>query len=530
MAQLLFFRGDDRLIEYRLQPGRTSIGRADSCDVAIPGDAVSRTHCFITWRGEKLEIIDRSRHGITVDGQKLERGPLQDGSEIGVGPYRVVVKMAADAAPPTAEAIPDRGYEVVVDAGMETMVVENAYLVVDSGPDEGSRKVLKKSRMSVGRRMSDVRFGDPSVVEEHCYLRVSRGRVMVEPGQGAIYVDGQRVRSITPLYADETLFIGNNVVRVERAQDEEVPFAKTFGEMVGECKMMLSVFGVLRRISAHHFPVLITGESGTGKELAAAGIHEHSMRAAGPFVPVNCGAIASTLFESELFGHEKGAFTDASAQKDGAFHAADGGTLFLDEIGELPEAAQAKLLRALESGEVRRVGGTDVQYPDVRVVAATNRDLADDVREGRFREDLFFRLNVLSVELPALRERPSDLPLLCALLCRTLHPEAHVTEEAIGVLGKHSWPGNVRELRNVLTRAYVMNGHRIDAKTLQFHAIDSNPMGTAIELGKGTLKDAEKGYIQSVLDKHNANRSAAARELGIARSTLHYKMKKLGIR
>jgi transcriptional regulator with PAS, ATPase and Fis domain len=300
--------------------------------------------------------------------------------------------------------------------------------------------------------------------------------------------------------------------------------------MVGECKMMLSVFGVLRRISAHHFPVLITGESGTGKELAAAGIHEHSMRASGPFVPVNCGAIAATLFESELFGHEKGAFTDASAQKDGAFHAADGGTLFLDEIGELPEAAQAKLLRALESGEVRRVGGTEVQYPDVRVVAATNRDLAADVREGRFREDLFFRLNVLSVELPALRERPSDLPLLCALLCRTLHPEAHVTEEAIGVLGKHSWPGNVRELRNVLTRAYVMNGHRIDAKTLQFHAIDSNPMGTAIELGKGTLKDAEKGYIQSVLDKHNANRSAAARELGIARSTLHYKMKKLGIR
>ena len=200
------------------------------------------------------------------------------------------------------------------------------------------------------------------------------------------------------------------------------------------------------------------------------------------------------------------------------------------EIGELPEPAQAKLLRALESGEVRRVGGNEVQYPDVRVVAATNLDLAEEVREGRFREDLFFRLNVLNVELPSLRERPSDLPILCGLLCRPLHPEAHVTEEAIAVLAKHAWPGNVRELRNVLTRAYVMSGPRIDARTLQFHAIESNPMSTAAPIGKGTLKDAEKGYIQSVLDKHNANRSAAARELGIARSTLHYKMKKLGIR
>ena len=530
MAQLLFYRGEEKLIEYRLQPGRTSIGRADTCDVAIPGEAVSRTHCFIIWRGEKVEIVDRSRHGVTVDGRAVKRGELHDGAEMGLGPYRMVLRMTSDLALPTAEAIPERGYEMVVDAGADTLVIEHACLVVDSGPDEGSRKVLKKSRMSVGRRMSDVRFGDLSIVEDHCFLRVSRGRVMVEPGKGATYVDGQRVRSITPLYADETLSIGKNIIRVERDRDEEVPFAKSFGAMVGECKMMLSVFGVLRRISAHHFPVLITGESGTGKELAAAGIHEHSMRATGPFVPVNCGAIAPTLFESELFGHEKGAFTDASSQKDGAFHAADGGTLFLDEIGELPEPAQAKLLRALESGEVRRVGGNAVQYPDVRVVAATNRDLAEEVREGRFREDLFFRLNVLNVELPSLRERPSDLPILCRLLCRPLHPEAHVTEEAIGVLAKHAWPGNVRELRNVLTRAFVMNGPRIDARTLQFHAIESNPMAPATSIGKGTLKDAEKGYIQSILDKHNANRSAAARELGIARSTLHYKMKKLGIR
>ena len=202
----------------------------------------------------------------------------------------------------------------------------------------------------------------------------------------------------------------------------------------------------------------------------------------------------------------------------------------MDEVGELPEASQAKLLRALESGEIRRVGSADVEYPDVRVVAATNRDLAAAVREGRFREDLFFRLNVLSVELPSLRERPSDLPMLSAILCRNLHPEAHVTDNAMETLSAHRWPGNVRELRNVLTRAYVMGGPRIDKKSLQFHAIDANPMATAGPPSRGTLKDAEKGYIQSVLDKHDGNRSAAARELGLARSTLHYKMKKLCIR
>ncbi len=530
MAQLLFYRGEEKLIEYRLQPGRTSIGRADSCDVAVPGESVSRTHCFVVWRGDNIEVIDRSRHGLTVDGQTVTRCTIQDGAELGLGPYRIVLRMQSDRALPTAEVSTDRDFEVVVGAGADTMVVESSYVVVDVGPDAGSRKILKKSRMSIGRRTSDIRFGDLSVVENHCFLRVSRGRVMVEPGQGAVFLDGDRVRTITPLYADDTLSIGKNQVRVERSLKEEIPYAKTFGKMVGECKMMLSVFGVLRRMSAHHFPILITGESGTGKELAAAGIHEHSQRASGPFVPVNCGAIASTLFESELFGHEKGAFTDASARKEGAFQNADGGTLFLDEVGELPEEAQVKLLRALESGEVRRVGGSEVEYPDVRVVAATNRHLAEEVRQGRFREDLFFRLNVLAVELPALRERPSDLNILCQLLCRSLHPEAHVTEEAMVVLAKHSWPGNVRELRNVLTRAYVLGGPRIDSRSLKFHSIDGNPMGSSLNPGSGTLKDAEKGYIQAVLDRHNANRSAAARELGIARSTLHYKMKKLGIR
>ncbi|MEC9390634.1 MAG: sigma 54-interacting transcriptional regulator [Myxococcota bacterium] len=530
MANLLFYRGEEKLLEYRLQSNRTSIGRADTCDVALPGDAISRTHCFVVQRDGACEVIDRSRHGIVVDGKPTKRAPLTDGSEIGLGGFRIVYRATVDVAGPTAETVSDRGHEVVMDAGADRLVVERACLVVFKGPDEGSRKVLKKSRMSLGRRESDLRFADASIVEEHCHVRVSRGRVMVEPGRGAAYIDGERVRAITPLYADETLAVGNNVLRVERSQDEEVPFAKTFGEMVGESKRMLTAFGILRRMAAHHYPVLITGESGTGKELAARGIHDHGMRAAAPFVAINCGAIAPTLFESELFGHEKGAFTDASARKHGAFHEADGGTLFLDEVGELPEAAQAKLLRALESGEVRRVGSTTAEYPDVRVLAATNRDLTEAVRSGRFREDLFFRLHVLSVELPPLRDRTEDLRLLSEIVCRSLHPEAHVTDDAVEVLCRHSWPGNVRELRNVLTRAYVMRGPRIGPSALQFHSVGTAAAASGRPIAAGTLRDAERAYIQRILEKHQNNRSAAARELGLARSTLHYKMNKLGIR
>ena len=186
-----------------------------------------------------------------------------------------------------------------MDADNSAVVVERIVLAVESGPDEGSRKVLKKSRMSVGRRLSDIRFSDASITEDHCYVRVALGRVMVEPGKGAVYIEGERVRAITPLYADETLRLGSNVLRIERDLDEEIPFAKTFGAMVGECKMMLSVFGVLRRMAAHHYPVLITGESGTGKELAPSS----PACAPGPFVAVN-RAIQGDLFESELFGHE----------------------------------------------------------------------------------------------------------------------------------------------------------------------------------------------------------------------------------
>ena len=274
--------------------------------------------------------------------------------------------------------------------------------------------------------------------------------------------------------------------------------------------------------------MLLTGESGTGKELAARGLHTESPRQTGPFVAVNCGAITETLFESEIFGHEKGAFTGASSRRDGAFHAAHGGTLFLDEVGELSQASQAKLLRVLETGEVRRVGSTSVSHPSVRVVSATNRDLEKAVLAGEFRQDLFFRLAVLVIRLPSLRERLEDLPAICQALASKLSTRVRVTPEAHQKLTRHTWPGNVRELRNVLTRAVVLHGPTIGAEGIRFSpwVFDGDQPATpgTGERSRDALKVAEIRVLQDALRRHKGNRSAVARELGLARSTLHYKL------
>lgn len=522
MAHLRFFRGTELLLDYRLQQGQTSVGRSDACDVSLPGDTISRTHCVFRLDGQSLVAVDRSRHGTLREGAALERGALQDGDVLEMGPYRVEVNLGARTPLPTAPRVAAAEHEDVVAVG-EDIAYDRAVLDVVAGPDQGRRLSWNQSRVSLGAAGSQVVLHGEGVVPEHCFVRVTRGRLLVEPGQGAVFLGGARVREITPVYVDEELRLGEVRVRVDRERTVERVSAGRFGEMVADSPAMHTVFGVLRRVAAHHFPVLVVGESGTGKELAARGIHEASPRADGPFVAVNCGAISRQLFESELFGHERGAFTGADRRKDGAFHRAAGGTLFLDEVGELPEAAQVKLLRTLESGEVRRVGGAEVAFPDTRVVAATNRDLSQMVSGGGFRGDLFFRLAVLMVRLPGLHERLEDLPVLARSLAARLHPEATVTPDALAVLAQHDWPGNVRELRNVLTRAYVMHGARIDADGLAFHALGASSAPPP------TFDQAEKQYIQSVLARHGDNRSAAARELGIARSTLLYKIKKLGI-
>ena len=534
MAQLHYFRGKERLTTFNLRGKRVVVGRSDACDVVVPGDAISRRHALLMRDGSSWILSSQGRHGTLVNGRALKGTvTLKDGDELQLHPFRLVFDssntQASNAKTSTQAAVAP---SVRLVACEEKLVLEQVVCEVVEGPDAGRRIPLTQRSHTIGGPGSDHVLEDTSLRPRHLRIILRHGRPMLRDPAGPVIVDGVRVSHGTlPLYPGEPIRLGDTVVVVGTQMSHESARADSLGEMVGQSDSMQHLFGVLRRIAAFPAPVLIQGESGTGKELAARGVHGSSSRADGPFVAVNCGAITQQLFESELFGHEKGAFTGADSRRDGAFHEADGGTLFLDEIGELPQAAQAKLLRALESGEVRRVGSAKVEYPEVRIVAATNRDLQVEVDQGRFRADLYYRLAVLAVRITPLRERPEDLKPLAEALCRRLGRDVKLTPAALDLLRGHRFPGNVRELKNVLTRAYVLGGPVIRPESVSFSPWSFEGAGTTDSAPSNlTLaKRSERDLIVSVLARHDNNRSAAARELGYARSTLLYKMAKLGI-
>jgi DNA-binding NtrC family response regulator len=314
--------------------------------------------------------------------------------------------------------------------------------------------------------------------------------------------------------------------------------------LIGDTPVMQQVRRLVETIAPTDATVMILGETGTGKELIARNLHDKSRRSDRAFIPVNCGALPENLVESELFGHRKGAFTGADANRKGLFEVANGGTLFLDEVGELDKSVQVKLLRFLESGEIRRVGENEPFRVDVRVLCATNRDLREMVAQEQFREDLFFRLNTFEIFLPPLRERKTDIPalarhMLARYLSRRGLTQSTIAAEALEVLQNHGWPGNIRELANMIERATILAG---DGPILPEHLPTQLPVrgkpqqaaSTAIggphfqiPEGNPTLRDVEMRYIQAVLEKHAGNKPAAARELGISLKTLYNKINQL---
>ncbi|MDZ7265721.1 MAG: sigma 54-interacting transcriptional regulator [candidate division KSB1 bacterium] len=305
-----------------------------------------------------------------------------------------------------------------------------------------------------------------------------------------------------------------------------------FGAMVGSSRPMQKVFELIARVARTDITILIQGESGTGKELVARAIHDESTRARQPFVVVNCGAIPENLLESELFGHVRGAFTGALRDKKGLFEEAHTGTIFLDEIGELPVALQVKLLRFLQEGEIKRVGSNHTLLLNVRVIAATNRDLEEMVEQGRFRSDLFYRLNVIRLELPPLRERPEDIPLLARhflqkFATRLRRPARAFTSAALARLTSYDWPGNVRELENAIERAVALSlDEEIDVLELPESLRKSAGRPLAALNGRLTLEEVEKRHILETLDYCQGNYDEAARLLAIGRTTLWRKLKK----
>ena len=340
-----------------------------------------------------------------------------------------------------------------------------------------------------------------------------------------------------PIQTDELKVVLRRAFHVSELEQEQKSLRRKLGtdhfeEMIGISQRMQDVFSDIRKVSVTDEPVLITGESGTGKELVARALHRLSLRQSQKFIPINCGAIPENLIESELFGHEKGAFTGAHIQRKGKFEMAHGGTLFLDEIGELPLSLQVKLLRFLQDGVVERVGGREAISVDARIIAATNRDLKEAMKTGGFREDLYFRLGVISISLPPLRERNEDVLLLARVFLER-YTQANkkkikgFTQQALDAIEQYNWPGNVRELENRIKRAVIMT----DEKKITPEDLEISQAGVPRErLGLREARDLlEKEMVVKSIARNEGNLTKASTELGVSRPTLYDLMEKFGI-
>ena len=422
-----------------------------------------------------------------------------------------------------------RSYEVLIAESGAT-----ALSILSERPVDVMLSDLRMPGMDGMTLMQRALAGSPQLV---CILLTAYGNIETA-------VDAMRHGATDfltkPVNLEQLELVLQRALRSHRAETENVQLRQQldskFGieNIIGNSPEMQQVFDTVRQVAASRATVLIQGESGTGKELIAKAIHRLSPRKNGAFVPVHCAALSSTLLESELFGHEKGAFTGAAERRKGRFELADGGSLFLDEIGEVDASVQVKILRALEERRFERVGGQESIDVDTRLIAATNRDLKKMVAEGKFREDLYYRLYVVVIQLPALRERKSDIPLLLKHYLDIFNQENGRTIEgfspdALDLLAAYRWPGNVRELRNVVEQIVVLSrSQRIGVRDLPVHIRESISSGGACQVGGGTLEEMEKQAIRQALKEAGGNRTRAAEKLGVSRRTLHRKIAEYG--
>ncbi|HEY5945929.1 MAG TPA: sigma 54-interacting transcriptional regulator [Kofleriaceae bacterium] len=408
------------------------------------------------------------------------------------------------------------------------LLVRQFEVVVVSGPDRGERVMSQSDELSIGTADgNDLKLTDPAVSRHHCSLRADdRGLVLVDLGSrnGTFIDDVELVHGC--VRSGARVRVGHSVLQVTVLDhDLEQPIADSdrLGPLLGASPAMRRLYPLVEQCAVSNATVLIIGETGTGKELFAEAIHAASARRGESFVVVDCSALSHDLAESELFGHERGAFTGAEVERIGAFESADGGTIFLDEIGELPITLQPLLLRVLEARTIRRVGSNEQHPVDVRVIAASHRDLRTLVNDKRFRADLFYRLNVLRIAVPPLRERTGDVELLAAEFWRTFRPGTSPPAALLAHLAAQSWPGNVRELRNAVERAALLGWRpdqdaagRIETLTYQ-------------QAKERAVWEWERGWVERLLSSHGGNLSRAARATKMGRSHLRELARRYGV-
>ncbi|MEE2786790.1 MAG: sigma 54-interacting transcriptional regulator [Myxococcota bacterium] len=446
--------------------------------------------------------------------------------------------------------------EVSMGAMTDLLHVEKCKLMVVDGPNAGREFILSKSVIRIGASdKNDLVLDDNTTSRYHCEIRRIKQEYLLVDRQSTngTYIGKLKVRECF-LYAKCEFKVGNSVIRfVPMVEEVPVyPLEETgYGELVGSSPKMQEIYGIIDKVAPSELSAVVQGETGTGKELVARAIHHFSRRASKPLVIFDCSAFPENLLESELFGHEKGAFSGAVRTHRGVFERAEGGTVFFDELGEMSVNLQPKFLRALENGEIRRVGGERTIKVDVRVVAATNRNLLQMVEEGAFRQDLYYRLAKVTLDLPPLRTRSSDIGLLIEHFLADLREKqphlAHIerfSDDAVKAMCDYDWPGNVRELRNIIERATAFCEQEtvgIENLPSDFHARvghhhSASHRVTPADLGRG-LKEAkermvaqfERDYLIGLLERHNMNISRVAREAGVDRRHVYRLMKKYKI-
>jgi two-component system response regulator AtoC len=518
LAYLLVRQGDATQVIDLHDGDDIVFGRSSDATVPLDDARASREHARVRRDGPEMRLTDLgSRNGTRLNGQALEPNQertIRSGDVIGIGHVEIVVAETSAVRrggelrlPSEVARLKAAGGEAAllrVDGDARRManvpVLQGAELVEEQ-PD-GAYACLFPSAAEATRAADELRAAGFEV-------------------SSAALGDG----------SEDAASLWRRAAGAEPQRADETPD----GVIVAEAAMV-KVFDLVRRVAKAPTTVLILGETGVGKEVVAEQVHVQSPRAKGPFVRLNCGSLPETLLESELFGHEKGAFTGADRKKTGYLDSADGGTLFLDEVGELALTMQAKLLRVLESRSFMRVGGREEIAVDVRILAATNRDLLTEVKTGKFREDLYFRLAAFTIEIPPLRERPSEIALLAELFLRRFAegmgvPVPAIAPDAAAALRRYRWPGNVRELRNAMERALVL----VDGGTLRLeHMPDavrapSAPATAAAGAIKEQVADLELRAIEAALAAENGNQTRAARRLGISRRALIYKLEKYNL-
>lgn len=533
MKTLIFHKRNQPLFKCPITKNRLTIGRDPSCDIVLTEAGVSRVHCEIVSKDDIVTIKDSSRLGIFVNGKKTDAHNILCDDKLELGDWVITLNPSSPSEEETV--IPGRSDSTKIlgipNNNDPIRPEESLEMIIKQQNGTTVKKQLHKKNLTIGSASSnDIVLGDDYVSKKHAKISFENDDFFITDlgSTNGIYYEGERFRKLL-LPSSASLMIGKTEVRIRRISEEVTERrAPRLSGIYGVSKPIKEIVNLVKKVARTDATVLISGESGTGKELIARAIHDEGARCKGPFLAINCGAIPQNIIESELFGHEKGAFTGAAQIHNGVFEQANGGTLFLDEIGEMPIDMQTRLLRVLECGTIRRIGGLRDISVNVRIIAATNQDLKKAIRFGKFREDLFFRLYIVPIHLPPLRDRKNDIAVLAehfVSMFAVSDDGIEISPSAMEILTNHSWSGNVRELKNTIQRAVILNR----TGTISAADISLTEFENERNVRELPLTGQEKEAIEDALRRYRGNQSKAANLLGIARGTLANKISRYKI-